>query len=158
MNFDIAFDKLLGNEGGYSNNINDPGGPTNWGVTQVVARANGYAGDMRDFTQDQAKVIYKQLYWDAVQADALPDAVRFDVFDGAVNSDIEQSVRWLQRALNVEADGVIGPATLAAATAADSDVAKRFNGYRLMFMTGLKTWSVFGGGWARRIANNLIGA
>ena len=157
MNFDQSFDKLLGNEGGYSNNLADPGGATNFGVTQLVARANGYTGDMRDFTQPQAKSIYKKLYWDSVHADDLPDEVRFDVFDGAVNSGVGQSVRWLQRALNVEADGVIGPATLAAAAAANGAIiAKKYNGYRLNFMTGLHTWAVFGAGWARRIANNLI--
>ena len=157
MNFENAFIKLLGSEGGYSNNAADPGGATNWGVTQVVARANGYQGDMRDFTQDQAKVIYRRLYWDAARADEMPDAVRFDVFDGAVNSGVGQSVRWLQRALNVEADGVIGPATLAAANAANGAVlSKIFNGYRLTFMTNLKTWPIFGAGWARRIASNLM--
>jgi len=156
MNFDESFQRLLGSEGGYSNNPNDPGGATNWGVTQSVAQANGYAGDMRDFTQDAAKAIYRSSYWDACQADNLPDEVRFDVFDGAVNSGVGQSVRWLQRAVGADADGVIGPKTLALC-AAQSGISGRYNGYRLMFMTGLKTWPVFGGGWARRIANNLIG-
>lgn len=159
MNFDDAFTRLLSSEGGYSNNPADPGGATNWGVTQAVARANGYAGDMRDFTQDAAKVIYRRLYWGAVQADALPEAVRFDAFDGAVNSGVGQSVRWLQRAVGVDADGVMGPKTLAAAaTLAGGVVSARYNGQRLLFMTGLKGWPVFSGGWARRIANNLLGA
>ena len=156
MNFDQAFQKLLGHEGGYTNNPSDPGGATNWGVTQAVARANGYAGDMRDFMPAQAKAIYKRLYWDAVRADELPDSVRFDVFDAAVNSGVGQAVRWLQRAVGAEADGVIGPATIAAA-AAEPLAAQKFNGYRLMMMADLKTWSVFGRGWAKRIATNLIG-
>jgi hypothetical protein len=36
-------------EGGYSNNKKDPGGATMYGVTEEVARANGYRGDMRRF-------------------------------------------------------------------------------------------------------------
>ena len=37
-------------------------------------------------------------------------------------------------------------------------LAKRFNGQRLRFMADLKTWPTFGRGWARRIADNLLGA
>lgn len=159
MNFDDSFTRLLGSEGGYSNNPADPGGATNFGVTQAVARANGYAGDMRDFTQAQAKAIYRRLYWDAVKADALPDGVRFDIFDGAVNSGVGQSVRWLQRAVGAEADGVIGPKTLAAvASLPPALVCARYNGQRLMFMTGLSNWPTFSRGWAKRIANNLLEA
>lgn len=159
MNFDTAFEKLLGHEGGYSNHAADPGGATNWGITQAVARQNGYTGDMRDLTQDQAKGIYKALYWNAVRAEELPEDVRFDVFDAAVNSGVGQSVRWLQRAVGTEADGVIGAYTLnAIKTLPATVITSRFNGYRLMFLAGLKTWPVFGMGWARRIAMNLMDA
>lgn len=159
MNFNIAFEKLLGHEGKYSNNPNDPGGPTCWGVTEKVARANGYQGDMRDFSQNSAKVIYRALYWDAVRADELPESVRFDVFDGAVNSGVVQSIKWLQRAVGVADDGVLGSKTLAALNAENGAViAARYNGHRLMFMTNLKTWSAFSGGWSRRIAKNLMDA
>jgi lysozyme family protein len=157
MNFDTAFERLLGHEGGYINDLRDSGGATNWGVTQAVARANGYSGDMRDFTQAQSKVIYRKSYWDAVRADELPESLRFDIFDGAVNSGVGQSIRWLQRAVGADADGALGPQTLAAARATP-DAAAKYNGHRLMFMTGLKVWPAFGGGWARRIASNLIGA
>lgn len=158
MNFDQSFEKLIGHEGGFVDHKSDPGGATNYGVTQAVARANGYMGDMRDFTLAASKAIYRRQYWDAVRADELPAEVRFDVFDGAVNSGVGQSIRWLQRAAGAEADGVLGPQTLAAVGALPGPiVAARYNGHRLMFMTGLKTWPVFGGGWARRIAGNLLG-
>ena len=158
MNFDAAFTILLGHEGSYSNHKSDPGGATMWGVTQAVARQNGYMGDMRDFTQAQAKLIYRSLYWDACRCEELPEAVRFDVFDGAVNSGPGQSIRWLQRSVDAEADGVIGAKTLAACrTLAGSMIKARYNGHRLFFMTNLKTWPAFGGGWARRVASNLMG-
>lgn len=157
MNFDTAFDILLGHEGGYSDNPNDPGGPTNWGVTEKVARFDGYMGDMKDFPQEWAKKIYRTQYWDKCGIDRLPADVQFDVFDGAVNSGNAQSVKWLQRALGVDDDGVVGPVTLAACENIPGGViAKHYNGHRLAFMTSLKTWPVFGGGWARRIANNLM--
>lgn len=157
MTFDEAFERLLGHEGRYVNNPMDPGGATNWGITQRVARANGYTGDMQYLSRDKAKEIAKAEYWDACQAEALPPGLRFDVFDGAYNSGIVQSVKWLQRAIGGLADdGRIGPATLAAARSADALTAARFNGQRLQFMSNLGTWPQFGKGWARRIAANLL--
>lgn len=156
MQFEEAFGRLIGHEGGYVDHPDDPGGATRWGVTERVARANGYRGAMRDFPLSDARRIYRALYWDAVRADELPPAVRFDVFDAAVNSGVAQAAKWLQRAIGVRDDGVIGPATIAAArTFTGSALAARFNGARLQFMTDLPTWSSFGKGWARRIASNL---
>jgi len=158
MNFEKAFDRLLGHEGGFVDHPKDPGGATRWGITQRVARRNGYAGDMRDFPVSEAKRIARAEYWDTVRADEVPDAVRFDLFDGAYNSGPVQSIRWLQRAAGSDDDGIIGSKTLVAARAMDPHrLAERYNGLRLMFLTNLDTWPTFGKGWARRIANNLLG-
>lgn len=157
MNFDQAFEKLIGHEGGYSNHQNDPGGETMFGVTKRVAIANGYAGSMRDLPLATAKAIYRKSYWDSVRADDLPDAVRFDVFDCSVNSGPGQAIRFLQRATKTTEDGRLGPVTLRAVLAMDPQLLdKRLNGHRLRFMTELKTWPSFGRGWAARIATNLI--
>lgn len=158
MTFDEAFDRLLGHEGGYSNHPSDPGQETMWGVTARVARANGYTGDMRALPREKAKAIYRKDYWATVRADELPEALRFDVFDAAVNSGPKQAAKWLQAAVGASVDGVIGPQTLAAARDADGMAPARFNGARLRFMTDLPTWASFGRGWARRIASNLTGA
>lgn len=155
MTFDDAFDKLLGHEGGYVNNPADPGGETNWGVTLTVARTYGYAGSMRDFPRSTAQAIYRKQYWDAVHADQLPAALRYPVFDAAVNSGVKQSIKWLQRAVDVVDDGVLGPATLAGAEKADFLALPALLGYRLDFMTSLPAWSTFGKGWARRVASLL---
>lgn len=156
MNFDTAFHKLLGHEGGYVDHPSDPGGATNWGVTQAVARANGYTGHMRDLPVDMAKAIYWRQYWVPIKADDLPPAIRYAVFDAAVNSGANQAVKWLQRAIGVNDDGVVGPQTMTFARAANPDfVLRRMLGERLKFMTDLKTWQAFGRGWARRIAEVL---
>lgn len=156
MNFDDAFTRLLGNEGGYSNDPRDPGGETMWGITRTVATANGYTGNMAHLDQGTAKAIYRKLYWDAVRADDLPAAVRFSVFDAAVNSGVKQAVKWLQEAVGTADDGVIGPATLTAAAGMDGPTAKAiYNGARLDFMAQLPTWPAFGRGWARRVARIL---
>lgn len=154
MNFDAAFDTLLKHEGGYSDHAADPGGKTRFGITEAVAREVGYRGDMRELPLELAKRIYKDRYWDTVKAEQLPPAVRYVVFDAAVNSGPGQSAKWLQRALGVADDGVIGPKTLAAANAANPDALKmRMLGQRLRFMAGLTNWPAFSRGWAVRIAS-----
>ncbi len=154
MNFDEAFDRLIGHEGGYSNHPSDPGGETMWGVTARVARVNGYQGDMRALPRDLAKAIYRKAYWLAVKADDLPERVRFDVFDAAVNSGTTQAAKWLQRAVGVPDDGMVGAQTIGAARAANPEVVvRRMLGQRLRFMAGLTNWPAFSRGWARRIAD-----
>lgn len=157
MNFDQAFEKLIGHEGGYSNHPDDPGKATMYGVTEAVARSHGYQGRMIDLPLATAKAIYRQLYWDAVRAEELPEAIRFDVFDCAVNSGAGQAIRFLQRATGVADDGRLGPLTIRAVKAMDPQLLdKRLSGYRLRFMAELKVWPTFGRGWATRIATNLI--
>ena len=154
MNFDQAFDILLKHEGGFSDHAADPGGKTRFGITEAVAREAGYRGDMRELPLDLAKRIYKDRYWDAVRANELPEAVRYAVFDAAVNSGPRQAILWLQRAVGVKDDGVIGPVTLAAVRAADPEqLVRRMLAQRLRFMTGLPNWPAFGRGWARRVAD-----
>lgn len=156
MNFDEAFERLIGHEGGYVDHPSDPGGRTNHGVTERVARAHGYQADMRDLPLETAKEIARAEYWDAVRADELPDAVRFDVFDAAYNSGVKQAAKWLQRAAGTDDDGQIGPMTIAAANGvAGYRLLARFNGHRLQFYTDLTTWPTFGKGWSRRVAANL---
>jgi lysozyme family protein len=154
MNFDAAFDLLLKHEGGFSDHAADPGGKTRYGITEAVAREVGYRGDMRELPLELAKRVYKDKYWDAVKAEQLPPAVRYVVFDAAVNSGPSQSSKWLQRALGVTDDGVIGPKTLTAANAANPDSLRmRLLGQRLRFMAGLANWPAFSRGWAIRIAS-----
>jgi lysozyme family protein len=125
-------------------------------VTEAVARAAIYSGDMRELPLNLAKTIYRSHYWDAVRGDELPEGVRYYAFDAAAASGVRQSVLWLQRALGVTADGVLGPVTLAAAHAANPDKLKaRLLSQRLRFMAGLSNWPSFSRGWSRRVADLL---
>ncbi len=154
MKFDQAFIKLLGHEGGYSNHPNDPGGETMWGITKKVAQENGYIGAMRDLPVDVAKTIYRRKYWDPVRADELPSALRYAVFDAAVNSGPKRAVEWLQAAVGAAVDGVVGGRTIAMARAAHPDfAARRMLAARLRYMVSLRNWKSFSRGWAHRIAS-----
>ena len=155
-NFDKAFDLLIGNEGGYVNNQADPGGETNWGITRAVAIDNGYTGNMKSMPKETAKQIYKKMYWDRLQCDQLPFVVAFQLFDAGVNHGNSQAVKFLQRALSVVDDGVIGAKTIAATNSLDDlQIVMLFNAERIEFYSSLKTFSTFGKGWVRRVASNL---
>lgn len=153
--FNDAFAALIGNEGGYSNNPADPGGETMYGVTKRVAQANGYTGDMKQLTLDAARQIAKKQYWDRYSCDQFDARIGFQVFDAAYNGG--HPVAWLQQAVGVQADGALGPVTIAAVKAADPvRIATRFLSYRLTYLAALGTWPTFGRGWANRIAGNLL--
>ncbi|MGG1943190.1 glycosyl hydrolase 108 family protein [Trinickia sp. NRRL B-1857] len=152
--FDDAFDALIGNEGGFVDNPKDPGGATCWGVTERVARAQGYAGPMRDLPRDTAKAIAKKLYWDPLHLDEFDPRVGFQIFDANYNGG--HPVIWMQGAAATPVDGLLGPATIFAVRATDPlKFILRWNSLRLRYYTSLKTWSTFGKGWTNRIADNL---
>lgn len=153
MDFNRAFDLLITHEGGFSNHPDDPGGATMYGITEVVARAEGYTGPMRELTLDFAKQVYRKRYWDACRCDQMPDVLRYPLFDAAVNSGPSQAIKWLQAAVGVKADGAIGPVTQQAVNmAAPQPTRQKMIGNRLRFMTQLSNWPSFSKGWARRIA------
>lgn len=152
MNFDQAFDRLLGNEGGYVNDPNDPGGETNWGISK-----RSYPNvDIKALTREGAKRIYRTDFWDRASMDGYDPAIAFQVFDIAVNSGIETAVRMLQRASGVADDGHVGPVTIAAVKARSvTDMLMLLIAERLEFWAKLSTWDRFGRGWSRRAATDL---
>lgn len=166
--FNRALPRVLVHEGGYVNHPKDPGGETNKGVIQrtydAFRKAKGLAlQSVRHITDAEVAEIYKKEYWDRVGGDKLPPGVGYVVFDGAVNSGVAQSVKWLQRALKEyglyggKVDGVAGQGTIDAVGGVndhDALIAKII-ARRDAFLRALKTWKTFGKGWAARIANVL---
>jgi len=150
MDFDTAFDRLMGHEGGYSSNEADPGGETNWGISK-----RSYPNvDIKNLTREGAKVIYLRDFWDPL-GDA-PPAVKFQAFDFAVNSGIQTAIRKLQAAIGVADDGHWGPVSARQLAGMDvNDVLMRYVAQRLRFWTALSTWGTFGKGWVRRAAADL---
>ena len=157
-NFAAALKTVLGFEGAYVNNPKDPGGATNMGVTQRVYTAwrqsRGLpATDVRRISANEVATIYRNEYANPVRFDDLPSGVDLIVFDGAVNSGVSRSSKWLQKAVRVKQDGQVGPMTLSAARSMDSaSIINSIADTRLSFLQSLRTWSTFGRGWKSRVA------
>lgn len=176
-NFATALKTVLVYEGGFSNHPKDPGGATNYGITQRVY--NSYrtgkgqpTRSVKNITKDEVSEIYKDQYWDAIRGDRLPAGIDLAVFDFAVNSGTSRAIKSVQKILNpknfsqltgemVKQDGAIGEVTLAAASlAAETDEVKFIRLYceeRYRFVKSLRTFSTFGKGWTRRIMGNQLG-
>lgn len=121
-------DEVIAREGEYSNHPADKGGPTRWGVTEQVARANGYKGDMRAFPREAAAIIYRESYWTRPGFDRVAityERVAAELLDTGINMGPKVAATFLQIALNalnrgatdypdMPVDGDIGPLTIAA--------------------------------------------
>jgi lysozyme family protein len=155
--YDKAFSIVVGEEGGYVNNPSDPGGETNWGITwptlkQAISLKIVPADTtIKSLTADQAKLIYKSLYWDEVKGDQIAYPLDVCVFDSAVNQGIQPAIKMMQRALDTAQDGVLGVGTLALAAKARVWHAARFMAYRDMRYHSTKNFDKFGEGWLIRI-------
>lgn len=152
--FDVYIDRILDHEGGYNNRSPeaDPGGETKWGISKRSYPHLNIAA----LTREEAIEIYRRDFWLRVHGPELPPEIAFQALDGAVNSGIGNSVRWLQRAAMVADDGVIGPITLGRIKCTDPhDLVLRYLAERLEFMTKLNNWPHNSRGWARRIVENM---
>ena len=153
MSFEFAVNLVLENEGGYVNHPSDPGGETKHGITK-----RQYPDlDIASLTIDQAKEIYRRDYWAAVKGDSLPDQIASVVFDCAVNQGPGRAIKFMQAALGVSADGIIGPRTLAAANSVSPALfVTRMMAERALHYASLSTFDVFGKGWMRRLFDVTI--
>ena len=123
-----AIDDLIEREGEFSDHPSDKGGPTRWGITEAVARADGYLGPMKELPRDRAELIYKRKFIAAPGFDKVLQVslqIGEEMIDTGVNMGETLPGPWLQRILNLlnqqarifpdlVVDGQIGPATLAA--------------------------------------------
>lgn len=124
--FDECFKLVLDSEGGYSDNTDDKGGKTNWGITEATLNAAFKVGivshnNIKDLTVEEAKTIYKVNYWDKCKCDDLPKPLDLYVFDTAVNCGVGTSAKFLQEVINkavganiLAVDGIIGAMTIGA--------------------------------------------
>ena len=137
-NFAACLTFTLRYEGGFVDNPNDPGGATSLGVTQRTLAAWRHkpvsVGDVRALTTAEAGQIYRALYWDHVQGDALSKGVDLMVFDIAVNMGVGRGELWRDATLH------LAPAARIA----------RLDALRCGFWRALRTFPMFGKGWLAR--------
>ena len=165
-NYRRCLSLVLAHEGGYVNHPRDPGGATNRGVTQRVydgwrQMSGAPKRGVQHITDDEVADIYKRQYWRLVRGDDLPAGIDYMVFDFGVNSGVSRAVRYLQRQVGLEDDGVIGVVTLTAVyEAAKKDEEKFIAEYcanRMAFLRSLDIWPTFGKGWTRRVVGYQSG-
>jgi len=119
-NFDQAVTQVLEAEGGFVNNPNDAGKATNFGITLAILKEyrkkDVTVEDVKNLKVEEAKAIYKSVFWDPMKLDQIQSLkLAKTLFNLCVNMGPSQASKFLQRALKVKDDGVIGPKTIAAA-------------------------------------------
>lgn len=128
MSIDSIIEGVIGREGRFSDHPNDRGGPTMWGITERVARANGYHGSMRTLPRTEAKRIYLKRYvlepgFDVIAG--IDERLGEELVDTGVNMGPGVPARWLQEWLNalnnqgklypdIKEDADAGPGTVGA--------------------------------------------
>lgn len=115
-------------EGGFSNDPNDPGGPTNFGITHKILAAwrkkkSVTAAEVHDMTYEEAKDIYYAEFWSKSSCGHMPGPLALPVYNIAVHAGPITAMKFLQRALNqngavLKIDGDIGDNSRAAIAAA----------------------------------------
>ena len=127
-------EEIVGREGGFVNDPDDPGGATNFGVTIHTMRrlrldldrdGDVDVRDVRKLTRAQAIDIFITHYFDRPRIAELPQPLHATVFDMYVNAG-GNAIKILQRLLNtmghaVSVDGALGPQSIGAAHKAHAD-------------------------------------
>lgn len=124
-------DRIIDMEGGYVDHKDDTGGETKYGVTEKVARANGYEGHMSELTITFAQDLYVTEYYLAPKfnlVEEVSETLAKEMMDSGVNVGYRTPIKWFQRLLNVsnckqkyykdiEVDGYLGSKSIGAYTA-----------------------------------------
>lgn len=109
---------VVDREGGFVDDPVDRGGATKFGITQkTLQSARGgkvSKEDVKGLTKAEAGDIYREEFYIKPKIDQLPDSIKEQVFDFAVNSGPGNAIKAIQKLAGVKADGVIGPQTIKA--------------------------------------------
>lgn len=162
--FETTFQRTIGHEGKFQANPKDRG---NWtsgqvGVGQLKGTKWGLAAmtypdlDIANITLEQAKEIYYNDWWLKLKMERWPNVMKYQMFDAAFNHGTGRANQFIQFAVRVKDDGIIGPKTVTAVNMTDpNDIVMRFLAKRLRYFTEVKTWSEFSKGWTLRVAQCL---
>lgn len=155
-------DRIIEREGGYINHPSDRGGATKYGIT--IKTLSSHRGqeqvpyDVENLTKKEARDIYQQNYIEKPQFYRFNDKKLIELLvDAGVHSGVSRAAEWLQHAVGVPADGIIGPVTIRAVNTADSlRLRKKFTAMRMRHLAHLmrrdESQRVFAAGWMNRMA------
>jgi lysozyme family protein/uncharacterized protein YjdB len=163
--FDHALEFVLQWEGGYSNNPNDHGGPTNQGITQ--SEYDGYRKakgqnpqDVKSISTDELRDIYYNGYWLPVHGNDLAYPLALAMFDSSVNCGPGTAIMFLQKSLGITEDASFGQAIVKALanTESKAEIAMKIMDHRDEYYKKIvnndSTQVVFLQGWLNR--NNAL--
>lgn len=164
IEFETAYARSIGNEGGYKRDPKDRGDWTTGiigkgeckGTNKGISAMSYPDLDIKNLTDAEIKAIYYKDWWVKLELKSYRLAMAFQLFDAAINHGWHNAARMFQRALGVKDDGVIGKVTKAKFDATDiSDVLLLFIAERLEFFRNTATWGTYGRGWAGRVVQDL---
>ena len=145
--FHRCIDRILAEEGGLSRHPADPGGLTQYGISQ-----RSYPTlDITGLTLDAAKALYRRDYWQVLHGDQLPSGLDLLLLDCAINQGPTTAIKLLQRTLRIRDDGLIGPETLNTAELAMPGLLDAFAAERALRYELNPNEATFGRGWYRRL-------
>jgi len=146
MNVDQLIEETIENEGHvFTNDPSDSGGPTKFGITQrtlsVYLHHPASIEDVKNLTIEQARIIYKSLYYYGPRFDLLPEPLQAVIYDWGVNSGPGAAVEALQTVLTMakyecKCDGILGPATVKVAECAY----EQMRGYLINAICEYRVW------------------
>lgn len=149
--FTDSVNNTLGYEGGLTQDPNDPGGTTNWGISQRSYPKLNIA----NLTKEQAIDIYHSDFWVPIKGDSMPECLAMNVFDCAVNCGVGEAIKMMQGSLGVIRDGNIGDRTLAAMAIATPRTAQVFENARELYYESLAQFNLYGSTWIARSKGTL---
>jgi lysozyme family protein len=159
VDYDYCMGLVLQHEGGYSNDVGDPGGPTNFGIT--LADYSEYmhmrmtAAQVRAMPKSDAMRIYQRKYAMGVAFDQLPAGIDYTMLDYGVNSGVSRPMRVASALCGLPTSPIVRGVLLQAINKQDSKwFVESMNAERLHFMHGIRggtAWQQFGHGWGRRV-------
>jgi lysozyme family protein len=145
-NFNRCIPHILFSEGGFVNDPQDPGGPTNLGISLRFLKGTGDISfdldhdgdidvdDIRKMKTSDAGRAYKKYFWDPLRLDELKNAsLCLQVFDHSINAGARSAVKILQLVSGCKPDGIMGPKTIAAANTFNDGIAQRYCDQRIAF-------------------------
>lgn len=147
---------ILKDEGGLTDDPDDDLGITKYGVTKEDLKELWGRpvkdSDVKSLSLEEAKNVFKRLYWNPLKCSELPPPIAYMVMDAGLMHGVYRAGVWLQKAVGVKLDGQVGPKTIEAARVADpAAVLESITASRMARAKSHPDYRKFGRGWINRI-------